>query len=356
METIEELQAFIKVFVCAIFSMSYCYLIPLQISNGIPRLLSILPIIATFFILPLPLSTANLTFFTFFCLVWLSNFKLLLLSFNCGPLASKPRLPFLVFLSTALLPTNPKKFIKMSRPDCGKVDATKAPSHKPIVLAFKAVILAMIISSYQYKDNFYHRVVILYFLYMYLGMELSFAMAALFVKFYLGFNFEIEPQFNEPHLATSLQDFWGRRWNLMSSSILRHTVYNPIRNKWDPILGQLKGQMFGILVTFFVSGIMHELIFLYTTRVQPTWEVTCFFVLHGACTAIEVAVKKAVKGRFQLHRGVTWPITMAFMVVTGGWLLFPQLIRNRVDVKAIQEILFLVNFARSKWERNETNS
>uniref|UniRef100_A0A2N9ISK3 Uncharacterized protein n=1 Tax=Fagus sylvatica TaxID=28930 RepID=A0A2N9ISK3_FAGSY len=26
---------------------------------------------------------------------------------------------------------------------------------------------------------------------------------------------ELEPQFDEPYLATSLQDFWGRRWNLM---------------------------------------------------------------------------------------------------------------------------------------------
>ncbi|PWA77642.1 MBOAT (membrane bound O-acyl transferase) family protein [Artemisia annua] len=323
METIEELKTFISVLFCAFFSISYCYLIPEQISNNIPRLLSILPIIATFFILPLPFSTVNLTFVIFFCLVWLANFKLLLLAFNHGPLASKPRLPFLVFISTALLPINPQKSGKnMPRPDSGKVDATQVPSHKPIVLAIKA---------------------------------LGFAMAALFVKFYLGFNFEIEPQFNEPYLGTSLQDFWGRRWNLMSSSILRHTVYNPIRKKWDPILGQLKGQMFGILVTFFVSGIMHELMFLYMTRVQPTWEVTCFLVLHGACTAIEVAVKKTVKGRFQLHRWVTWPITMAFVVVTGGWLLFPQLIRNGADVKAIQEISFLVNFARSKWERNETN-
>ncbi|PWA48107.1 MBOAT (membrane bound O-acyl transferase) family protein [Artemisia annua] len=290
MEPCEELKTFIKVLFLAILSISYCYLIPIRVSNGIPR----------------------------------------------------------------------KTIKKITCPDSDKLDATQVapsvfylkdldsvsgPSHRPIVLAIKAAILGIIISSYQYKHNFHCNVInVLYHCHMYLGMELGFAMAALFVKFYLGFNFEIEPQFNEPHLATSLQDFWGRRWNLMSSNILRHTIYNPIRMKWDPILGQLKGQMSGIFVTFFVSGIMHELMFLYQTRVLPTWEVTCFLVLHGACTAIEVAVKKAVKGRFQLHWGVTWPITMAFVVVTGGWLLFPQLIRNGVDVKIIKESSLLVDF------------
>lgn len=255
----------------------------------------------------------------------------------------------------------------MSRPDIDKLgakqvavslshqtkkqnlDCVSRPSHRPIVLAFKALILGIIIGSYQYKDNFDQHVVhALYMCHMYLGMEVAFAMAALFVKFYLGFNFEIEPQFNEPHLSTSLQDFWGRRWNHMASSILRTIVYNPARLIWDPILGQLCGQMLSIFVTFVVSALMHELIYYYVTRVPPTWEVTCFLLLHGACTAAEVGVKKAVKGRFQLHRAISGQITMAFFFVTGGWLMFPQLLRNGVDVKAIQEISLLVDFVRSK--------
>ncbi|XP_060673937.1 uncharacterized protein LOC132804060 [Ziziphus jujuba] len=31
---------------------------------------------------------------------------------------------------------------------------------------------------------------------------------------------EMEPQFDEPYLATSPQDFWSRRWNLMIGNIL----------------------------------------------------------------------------------------------------------------------------------------
>ncbi|GKD94966.1 hypothetical protein Tco_1374803 [Tanacetum coccineum] len=74
------------------------------------------------------------------------------------------------------------------------------------------------------------------------------------------------------------------------------------------------------------------------------------FLCYMERVLLEVAVKKAVKGSFQLHWVVIGQITMVFVAVTCGSLLFPQLIRNGVDVKAIQEISLLVNFVRSKLE------
>nr|GEV35870.1 hypothetical protein [Tanacetum cinerariifolium] len=68
-------------------------------------------------------------------------------------------------------------------------------------------------------------------------LELAYAITALFVKTFTGFKFEIEPQFNDAYLATSLQDFWGRCWNLVVSSILLHIVYNPIREVTSPVIG-----------------------------------------------------------------------------------------------------------------------
>ncbi|XP_024978408.1 probable long-chain-alcohol O-fatty-acyltransferase 8 [Cynara cardunculus var. scolymus] len=38
---------------------------------------------------------------------------------------------------------------------------------------------------------------------------------------------ELELPSDEPYLSTSLQDFWGRRWNLMVTNSLRHTIYKP---------------------------------------------------------------------------------------------------------------------------------
>lgn len=130
----------------------------------------------------------------------------------------------------------------------------------------------------------------------------------------------------------------------MATGILRPTVYNPTRQILTPMLGMFKSRLVAIFVTFVVSGLMHELLYLYLTRVPPTWEVTWYFVIHGLCTAVEVAIKKAVNGRFRLHRAVSGPLTLAFMMVTNAWFLLPQLVRNGVDVKIKNEYSVLVKF------------
>eukprot|EP00198_Chlamydomonas_reinhardtii_P003257 XP_001692593.1 predicted protein [Chlamydomonas reinhardtii] len=39
---------------------------------------------------------------------------------------------------------------------------------------------------------------------------------------------QLVPTFDAPWLSTSLADFWGRRWNITTSSVLRTLVYDPI--------------------------------------------------------------------------------------------------------------------------------
>jgi len=188
-------------------------------------------------------------------------------------------------------------------------------------------------------------ILVLYCCHMYLGIELVLAISAAPVR--TVFGFEIEPQFNEPYLSTSLQDFWGRRWNLMVTRILRPTVYDPVRRIFRSYVGSTYATSAAMLATFVVSGLMHEVIYYYLARVPPTWEVTWFFVLHGVCTSLEVAIKKVVLRRgWRLHRAVSGPFTITFLAVTGNWLFFPQLLRNGVDRKAIGEYAILLNFVK----------
>ncbi|KAJ1380403.1 Wax synthase domain [Sesbania bispinosa] len=190
---------------------------------------------------------------------------------------------------------------------------------------------------------------------MYLGIELVLALSAAPVR--AMFGFEMEPQFNEPYLCTSLQDFWGRRWNLMVTSILRPTVYDPVRRFSTRFVGPSRDAPVAMLTTFLVSGLMHELIYYYLARAPPTWEVTWFFVLHGVCTAAEVTVKKALIRRgWRLHRAVSGLLTVAFLAVTGNWLFYPQLLRNGVDRKAIGEYAIMVDFVKSKLPSHLFNS
>ncbi|XP_076931940.1 long-chain-alcohol O-fatty-acyltransferase-like [Bidens hawaiensis] len=319
MEYGDELKTFINIWFIAISSICYCYFIPSRIAHGVPRLLALLPIITIFSILPFPISTVHLAFPTCFFLVWLGNFKLLLFAFNYGLLSSKPQLPILTFICIALSPINPKQVNNNNNNN----NILLISNPFPLPLPIKTMIIMVIIYVYQYKDNFHSTMIIaIHFSHIFFGFEIGFAVTAFLAKIFLGFSFEIEPLFNEPHLATSVQDFWGRRWNLVSSSILRTTVYNPVRMIWTPTLGVFWSQQVAIIVTFVVSGLMHELMFFYLMCVPPTREVTWFFVLQGVCTAAEVAVKKAVNNRFQLHRVVSGPLTLAFMFMTGCWLFY----------------------------------
>ncbi|GJY69403.1 hypothetical protein Tco_0472385 [Tanacetum coccineum] len=129
---------------------------------------------------------------------------------------------------------------------------------------------------------------------------------------------------NEPYLATSLQDFWGRRWNLTD---------------WAPFSA--------FMASFLVSGLMHELFFYYVTRVYPTWEIASYFMLQGICVVVELLAKRALAGRLVIPVVVERLFTVGFVVVTSFWLFFPPLIRSNADVKAIEEFKFLVYFTKT---------
>ncbi|KAI3852393.1 hypothetical protein MKX03_018873 [Papaver bracteatum] len=75
-----------------------------------------------------------------------------------------------------------------------------------------------------------------------------------------------------------LEDFWGRRWNLAASDILRSNVYEPVRHA----IKRSWGVYIAILVTFFISGLMHELLIFYllsTLLMNGFLVCSCFWLL-----------------------------------------------------------------------------
>ncbi|XP_043715531.1 long-chain-alcohol O-fatty-acyltransferase-like [Telopea speciosissima] len=347
----EEIKSFIQVWITAIISLFYCYFIAAKIPDGKLRLLSLLPVIYLFIVLPFNLSSIHLLGPTTFYLTWLANFKLLLFSFDQGPLSltTQPTPSLLQFISISCLPIkikqNPSQIPKLK--ENPSLQYTKSPQ-SALLMFCKALLLALVIRIYDYRTQLHPMVILaLYCCHIYLGVEIILAIGAALARTLLGLD--LEPQFDEPYLSTSLQDFWGRRWNLMVTSILRPTVYNPIRSISTSILGREWALLSALVATFLVSGLMHEVIYFYLTRVSPTWEVTWFFVLHGFCTAMEVVVKKGLKGRFELHRAISGPLTVGFVALTGYWLFFPQITRNHVDEGAIREYSILLDFVKDKF-------
>ncbi|OWM85612.1 acyl-CoA--sterol O-acyltransferase 1-like [Punica granatum] len=330
---------FFKVWASVVVSLSYCYIIGKFIQKGISRLLLILPVVCLFFILPLSIDSINLSGLTGFFVAWLANFKLLLFAFGKGPLVTEDSCGSLSrFVVVACLPIKVRQ--KRAQGGCkdeGPGGEKRQKGHRSSLnYAVKAVLLAAMIHVYDYSDRIHPRVI--YFLYcfhIYFFMEIILALLAAAVR--STFGMELEPQFNEPHLSTSLQDFWGRRWNLMVTSILRPTVYVPVRDA----TGRMWAPLPAVLTTFLVSGLMHEVMFYYLQeakrRAAPMWDVTGFFLLHGVCVVAELAVKKLVAGRWQLPKLLSGALTAGFVIATGLRWFLPPLLRIHADKRTLEE-------------------
>nr|XP_023891297.1 probable long-chain-alcohol O-fatty-acyltransferase 5 [Quercus suber] len=324
-----EIKSFIKVWSMAISSLCYCYYIVARMPKGVLRFLSLLPVLCLFLTIPFSLQSCYLGTPTAFLLIWLGNSKLLLFSIDKGPLSPPPNNLF-QFICIACLPIKIKK------------DPYQPKVEKPrFLFVTKALLLAMILIAYDFKPNLHPYVLLgLYQCHSYLAIEIILTLAASPARLIPGLR--LEQQFNEPYLATSLQDFWGRRWNLVTVSILHSTVYKPVCHWSQHIIGSRWAAdlvpLLAVFMTFLVSGLMHEVLFYYLTRVPPTFEVTSFFIVQGICVIIEVVFKrKVITDRWRLHRAISRTLTIGFLVGTSVWLFLPQLLRNGVFDKAIRE-------------------
>ncbi|XP_014523016.1 acyl-CoA--sterol O-acyltransferase 1 [Vigna radiata var. radiata] len=368
-----EIMNLMKVWLSVVVSLCYCYWIRKLIPAGTIRLFLFLPIVFLFIVLPLSLSSVHLCGTTGFFVAWLGNFKLLLLAFDKGPLSSDAFISLPRFVAVACLPIkiqkNPPRSTtiqcssaqngKTPHPDSSKrsgfdtnpssikpnsvtkqnlsgVSSKKAGGTPLLGYALKGIAVAILVKIYDYSESINPNVLMcMYCFHIYFMLEIILAVVAAAAKAMLGM--ELEPQFKNPLLSTSLQDFWGRRWNLMVTSILRPTVYEPTMKAALKVVGPTWAPLPAVMGTFVVSGLMHELILFYLGRSEPTFRMTCFFLLHGMCLMVEIALKRALTGRWRLPRFLSGPLTVVFFMATCFSLFLPEFIRCRIDVRAFEE-------------------
>lgn len=371
----DEIRNLGKVWATVFVSLSYCFIIGKIIPKGFARLVAVLPIISVFIVLPLNLTSLHFCGLTSFFISWLANFKLLLFAFGKPPLSSHPPISFPRFLAIACLPikvqtsaVSQQNGIDPERKSCpphenslnheNKQDPDqKSPNQScpspqnlqksPWNYIIKAALLGLFMFIYDYAHHIPYKIMwIVYFFHIYFALEVILAGLAASAKLLMGL--ELEPQFNEPLLSTSLQDFWGKRWNLMVTSILRPTVYLPTRDLLTGMLGRQVATLTAVMSTFIVSALMHELIFFYLGREKPTFEVTRFFLLHGVCLCAEIAAKKRFGGgKRRIPRWVSGPATLGFMAATGVWLFLPPLLRSVMDARGLQEYAAICGLANN---------
>ncbi|XP_057765000.1 probable long-chain-alcohol O-fatty-acyltransferase 5 [Salvia miltiorrhiza] len=330
-----EIKNFILVWTTVVGCLWYCHSVGKVVPSSLRRL-SILPISCLFLILPLKLTSIHLGGVTSFFIAWLASFKLILFASAAGPLHSHPPLPLSRFIPLACFPI--------------KIQTTPhdQQSHKPrINLATKITTLALLIRVYGNKDHLHPKFIwFCYCIHIYFMLEMLLALVGAVAKAFS--RVELEPQFNEPYLATSLQDFWGRRWNLMVPKILHPTVFQPVRRASAPLTGRRWAAIPAVFSTFLVSGLMHELVVYNFGRVRPTGEMLGFFVLHGLSLSAEIVVKKMLPEKFRLPGVVSGMLTLGYVISTSFWLFFPPFIAAGADLKGCTESLAFLEFLKTR--------
>ncbi|MCO5595240.1 hypothetical protein L7F22_049279 [Adiantum nelumboides] len=202
-------------FIAAVAGLAVAHRVVLRLPIGVPRLLFILPILPIFFMLPWTIPIYHLRAILSFIFLWTVPSKLLLLCWDAG--IDYPSSGFLYFATIIMMPIRVK----------GRKEEKKTPcSTQKTQFWWQFIAVIVILNIYSYRNGLpLWAIYVLYTCHMYLGLELMLGGLAKLAT--ACFGVESDPQFNNPFMSASLSEFWGRRWNIVVTTILRSTVYNP---------------------------------------------------------------------------------------------------------------------------------
>jgi predicted DCC family thiol-disulfide oxidoreductase YuxK len=163
---------------------------------------------------------------------------------------------------------------------------------------------------------------------------------------------DARPVMNSPIKATSLSEFWGRRWNGAFNQLVLDVLFRPltrwlggrssspsrrlsgaggrdarIRSRRSSTLHFQRATGRATLTAFFLSGLVHELVI--SLPAGGGYGLpTAYFLLQGWGV---VAQRTLVGKRFNLERGVRGRIfTMLIAAGPAFWLFHPPFVRNVV--------------------------
>ncbi|XP_057765014.1 acyl-CoA--sterol O-acyltransferase 1-like [Salvia miltiorrhiza] len=346
----EEMNNFIMVWFTVAMSSCYCYGTTKLVPKGTIRFLLFLPALCLLYILPLYLKALIFSIPTAFFVTWLTSFKLLLLVFDSGPL-STPSLSLIHFLTIYCLP------IKLQKPTSPTKQngPYKQNNQNSVTLninlgflihyAIKGFIFYLLTIVGYNKHMLPQKLAsFLICIYAYLGLELSLVAFAMIGRVVLGI--EAARPFDHPYLSTSLQDFWGRRWNRVAAGALKSTIFYPTLNGTSRLLGRKWAAIVAAVVTFVVSDVMHEVIFYYMGRVKFGGGIPTFFIFQGICVVIESTIKKRMEAKWRLPQTIIGLLVFVFNLSTFMLLALPELLELRVDDRVLAEYVALGHFLK----------
>ncbi|CAF4727343.1 unnamed protein product [Rotaria sp. Silwood1] len=114
-------------------------------------------------------------------------------------------------------------------------------------------------------------------------------------------------------IFSSSREFWGRRYNRVVHTVLKESIFEPIRLEFS-------SSTIGALITFIINGLVHAHICLVTFGGKLLFPTFIFFFLHGIACSIETKMK------IQLPKYVGLIITFIFLLITS-----PLVVKRFID-------------------------
>ncbi len=148
--------------------------------------------------------------------------------------------------------------------------------------------------------------------------------------------------FRSPALSMSLNEFWGKRWNLAFSEMTALVVYRPIKNKMN------KG--FAVFLSFVFSGVLHEVAI--SLPVNSGYGLPMiYFCIHGLLMFAEqrvIVVKQILEHTIYSRVWVLFwlilPMPLLFHKEFMGKIVFPLTNQLTVDLFGKKELVMQIVF------------
>ncbi len=137
---------------------------------------------------------------------------------------------------------------------------------------------------------------------------------------------DAKPIMNRPFLATSLSEFWGRRWNLAFRDAAHELIFRPVLRKVGPV--------WAAAATFVASGLFHEVTLSVPARGGYGLPLS-YFLLQLVCVQTERSVTGSHLG---LGRGWRGRIFCAVVVVLPAYALFHRWVLDDLLFPWLREI------------------
>ncbi len=129
-----------------------------------------------------------------------------------------------------------------------------------------------------------------------------------------------------PVAATSLAEFWGKRWNMGFRDVAQQWVFRPAARRW--------GVTAATLAVFAASGLLHEIVISVPAR-GGFGLPTVYFMLQGLGLLIE---RSATGRRLRLASGIRGWLFTVFFTVAPAAILFPPIFIERVMLPLLHVI------------------